>query len=219
MPAWSLFFELLVNLVWAGVLVKASRRTLTVYVALLGIALCAAVAVDGSAEGGWIWSDLHVGLLRSFFGFGLGVLLAGTLAQGRPRPSALSLLAALALVVLLLVGVSPALRPFYDLAVILLCFPVIAMLGVAFDPPALLRRAAHALGDVSYPVYVLHFAPTFTLSYIARKLDISPVVWMPLFIIALFAVSLYLARTYDPAARRYLRNALLAPRAKTASAA
>ena len=218
-PSWSLFFELLVNVVWAGALIKASTRTLTAYVVFLGVALCAAVAAAGSAQGGWIWSEIHLGILRSFFGFGLGVLLTRSVAPNRARESTLSVVAALSLCAVFVFEVSPPYRAAYDLCAILLFFPAIVCIGVAFDPPGFLKEAARALGDISYPVYMLHFGPTFTLSYIARKFGLSAGIWVPVFIAGICSISLYLARTYDPAARRYLKDTLAKRRTKMTSAA
>ena len=218
-PAWSLFFELVVNLAWAGVLIKLSRRMLALYVVVLGTALAAAVVAEGSAQGGWVWPEFHVGLLRSFFGFGVGLLLAGAAVPARARASNGSVLAAVVLCALFVVDVAPPYRPFWDLLVILCAFPVIVHVGMVLDPPPALQRAATALGDMSYPLYVLHFAPVFTLSYLARKIDVSPAIWMPLFLLGLCAVSLYLARTYDPALRRMLRSAFVGGRVRAGSLA
>ncbi|MEB0059211.1 MULTISPECIES: acyltransferase [unclassified Variovorax] len=218
-PSWSIYFELLVNVVWASVLVKASKRTLAAYVVVLCIALCALIVGTGWAEAGYAWSDVHFGVIRSFFGFGLGVLLAKSWTGSQPRDSALSVVAAAALCAVLIVDVSPAYRAFYDIVAIVLCFPAIVYMGVAFNPPAALKRVATVLGDISYPVYMLHFGPLFSFSYLARKLGVSPAVWIPAFIVGICAVSLYLARTYDPAARRYLKRILSIRKRKTATAA
>jgi peptidoglycan/LPS O-acetylase OafA/YrhL len=218
-PSWSLFFELLVNMVWAGALIKASTGTLAAYVAFLGVALCAAVMAAGSAQGGWIWAEIHLGVIRSFFGFGLGVLLTRSIGRKRARDSVLSVMAAISLCAIFVVGIPPQYRAVYDLVAILLFFPAIVCMGATFNPPAGLKRVAHALGDISYPVYMLHFGPTFTLSYIARKFGLSAGIWIPLFIMGICSISLYLARTYDPAARRYLKNVLARRRTKMTSVA
>ena len=208
-PSWSLYFELLVNVVWASLLVKASKRALVAYVAVLGIALCAVIASTGWAQAGYTWSEVHFGVIRSFFGFGLGVLLAKFWTASRPRESALSVVAAVALCAVLAVDVSSEYRALYDIGAIVLCFPVIVCMGVAFNPPPGLKRISTVLGDISYPVYMLHLGPLFSFSYLARKLGISPAIWIPVFIVGICAVSLYLARTYDPAARRYMKRVLL----------
>ncbi|QNK72577.1 acyltransferase [Variovorax sp. PAMC28562] len=218
-PSWSIYFELLVNVVWASVLVRASKRTLIAYVVVLCIAMCALVVGTGWAEAGYTWSEVHFGLVRSFFGFGLGVLLTKYGTGSQPRDSSLSVVAAAALCAVLVVDVSPEYRALYDIVAIVLCFPAIVCMGVAFNPPAALKRVATVLGDISYPVYMLHFGPLFSFSYLARKLGVSPAVWIPAFIVGICAVSLYLARTYDPAARRYLKRMLSTRKKKTATAA
>ena len=212
-PSWSLYLELFVNVVWAGFLVKASRRTLIAYVCLLGLALCGAIAAAGWAQAGYTWTGIYFGLLRSFFGFGLGVLLAKSWRPGRPRDSALALVSWFALCAVLVIDVAPRYRPLYDIVAIFVCFPAIVCMGVAFNPPRALQRVATALGDMSYPVYMLHLGPLFSFSYFARKMGVGAEIWVPIFIIGICWVSLYLARTYDPAARRYMKD-MLARRGK-----
>lgn len=205
-PSWSLFFEILVNMIWAAALVKVSKHKLAIYVTLLGIALCFAVTIKGSAEAGWNWSEIHFGILRSCFGFSLGILLTRQISLQGARDSMWSPVAAIALCTLLVLEVAPQYRIFYDLSVILFCFPVIVYLAIAFDPPRTLKKISRVLGDMSYPVYMLHIGPMFTLAYFARKFAVSPFVWIPLFMLAICSISLYLARTYDPALRKYLRK-------------
>ena len=217
-PSWSIYFELLVNVVWASVLVKASKRTLIAYVVVLCIALCAMIVDAGWAKAGYTWLGVHFGVIRSFFGFGLGVLLAKSWTGYRPHDSALSVVAAVALWAVLVVDVSSKYRALYDIVSIVLCFPVIVCMGVAFNPPHGLKRVATVLGDISYPVYMLHFGPLFSFFFLARKLGVSPAVWIPVFIVGICAVSLYLARTYDPAARRYMKRMLFVCRKKAALA-
>ncbi|MDM0043334.1 acyltransferase [Variovorax dokdonensis] len=207
-PSWSLFFELLVNVFWAAVLLRASRRVLIAAVVFLYAALSLAVMDAGSAQGGWIWSEFHVGLLRSLFGFLLGVLMAQTIDASPPRKSWWTLVAAAALCALLAADVPQPYRPLFDLGVILVASPAIVWVGMRFDPPACCEAAARALGDMSFPVYVLHFGPLFSISFLARKLDISPALWIPSFVLGICAVSLYLARTYDPWARGKLKRLL-----------
>ena len=203
-PSWSLFLELLVNVIWAAALVKMSTRKLIVYVLFTGLALCFAILAKGSANFGFAWLDVHIGIARSFFGFGLGVVLARYFGQRRPRSSTLSLLPALALCVVLVTNITPKFRALYDLVAIFICFPAIVWAGVTFDPTRTLRSAAHALGDMSYPVYIMHLAPLYTLGFFARKFNWSPLLWIPLFILGICALSLLLSRTFDPFARRLL---------------
>ncbi|CAN5915379.1 acyltransferase [soil metagenome] len=218
-PSWSLFFELIVNVVWATVLVKASRKILTTYVAFLALLLIAAITETGSAQPGWTWTELHYGFIRSFFGFGFGVLLSKLIQQRRTRPSLISVFAATALCVLLVAGVQPKYRAAYDLISILVCFPIIVIAGITFNPPLQLKEFSRTLGDISYPLYLVHFAPLFTISFLARKYDVSPLLWIPSFIFGVCFLSLYIARSYDVIARKYLSRILLRRKEKSSSSA
>ena len=51
-----------------------------------------------------------------------------------------------------------------------------------------------------------HYAFDQRRAILAKEPGWSPAIWIPLFVIGVCAISLYLARTYDPAARRYLKD-------------
>ena len=76
-PAWSLFFELVINLVYA-----ASHRIWTIsrLLALLAtglLAFAATYAATGTlyGDGGWDWASVPFGLLRVTYAFFFGVLI------------------------------------------------------------------------------------------------------------------------------------------------
>lgn len=213
-PAWSLFLELFVNLFWAGFLLNASKRRLACYVALMAFGLCTVVIAMGSAQTGWKWSEIGNGLIRSSFGFGLGALIAIYKKTAFSYDSKFSIIAMAALCIVLTVNVEAPYRAWYDLIAIIFVFPIILLIGVSFNPPRRLQACARALGDMSYPLYLLHFPALFTLSYIARKYAVSPEVWIPLFLLTFGVVSLYLSRTYDPRVRLVLKRIFYQYRAK-----
>jgi peptidoglycan/LPS O-acetylase OafA/YrhL len=213
-PAWSLFFELFANVLWACLLFKLKKQMQILYVGFLGIALLASIHITGSANHGFNWDKIQTGTLRSLFGFGLGVLMAQHFSKDHVRDSKISLIAILALFFILIFDVPLKYRAAFDVIAIFIMFPIIARLGTIFNLPRTLHSTAVILGDISYPIYVLHLAPMFTLSYAARKLNISPALWIPIFIIGIILTSLYLARTYDPTARRFFRTIAMKEKTK-----
>jgi peptidoglycan/LPS O-acetylase OafA/YrhL len=216
-PSWSLQFELLINLVWAVFLIGMSRRALSAFVAVAAFALCVATVHHGTAEGGWAWQHIYLGMARSFFGFGMGALMARVLPRRPPRASWLAVVALVFLCVLFVIDIAPEQRIAYDLFAIFVCLPVVLCIALSFDPPDGLRRIAPYLGDMSFPIYALHFGALFSFSYVARRLNIGPEIWIPVFIVGLCVVSVVLSRTYDSAARSHVRRWLSKRRAKQAA--
>lgn len=205
-PSWSLFFEFFINIIWACFLVKATSKALIIYVLFLTLALFVAVILNHSAASGWNWSEIHFGVIRSFFGFGLGVLIEKIISNRNSRDSYFSIIATLFLCILLILDVPSKFRALYDLCSILIFFPAVVICGSVFNPPTRYKRVSKALGEISYPLYLLHLGPLFSISYFARKYDINPIIWIPLFLLCICSASLFLARTYDPTARKYLKS-------------
>ncbi|HUD33594.1 MAG TPA: acyltransferase family protein, partial [Variovorax sp.] len=218
---WSLQLELLINAVWATLLVRMSRRTLLALWVALAAMLVAMVVARGSSAGGAEWKDLHMGAVRGFFGFVTGMVLAGSLVPRMPRESGLAPLAVILLIGLLVVDVAPDHRPVHDLLSIFVCFPFLMVLALSFDPPRRLRGVARFLGDISFPVYTLHFGVLYGFLYLARKLGFDAGAgagsgWIPAFIAVVVGLSIVLARTCDLAARGCLRRWMVERRARLA---
>ncbi|MBS0481110.1 MAG: acyltransferase [Proteobacteria bacterium] len=150
-PAWSLFFELLVNFVAALCWRHLSTRTLIVIIAASALGLIVEACAAGTVDRGDMWSGFSLGLFRVFFSFFTGVLLYRERARiPVPRVPALLLVGVLLLVMfgartIGLVG---------ELASVLVVFPALVALGGATEPA---RPAAMLVaGRLSYAVYVLH---------------------------------------------------------------
>ncbi|MBI1406563.1 MAG: acyltransferase family protein [Caulobacter sp.] len=165
-PAWSLQLELWINIAYGFVARRLSNRRLAAIVALAGTALIAVTLVNGQFDGGFAnndparsagpWSYL-VGWLRVGFAFPLGILLHRLWAAGRLQKIASGMTPWLAPAALLLVALPPpGLTPLYDLAAVLLLFPLLVVLcaNAAVSGPA--RTASAVTGRLSYGLYVLH---------------------------------------------------------------
>jgi peptidoglycan/LPS O-acetylase OafA/YrhL len=156
-PAWSLFLEILVNLAYAGLLLVLSTRVLWVIALVCGAVLAWGAIGAGTADLGWGWQTLHFGFARVGWSFTIGVLLARTpLGESRRETwFALAPMAALAAVLMLPLGDS--LRGPANAAVILLVFPALMIWAANTEAPKALRGLCSAAGDVSYPLYAIHY--------------------------------------------------------------
>lgn len=162
-PYWSLFYELIVNLLY-GTLVRWLSTPV-----MLALALCAAAAVlvcaqqHGNLDTGFQWGAWAAlaGFSRALFGIFTGLLLLrhhACLVQGLSRHPALPLIALAAAIALLAApSVPPNLDAWVDAGVVLLAFPVLVLL-CSLEIPSSLHPVMLWLGSISYPVYVLHLA-------------------------------------------------------------
>lgn len=166
-PTWSLFFEYIGNLLYVLFLRRLPTRWLAGFVALTGIGLAAYAVGNGSGYGhlgvGWTLAgnNLPGGLLRLSFAFPMGLLLSRLF-----RPVAVRgafWICSLAVVALLCVpyvgdGTAPWMNGLYDAACVLVLFPLLVWLGAsgrASDRGT--AGLCKFLGDISYPVYVIHY--------------------------------------------------------------
>ncbi len=188
-PAWSLFWEVMVNLVYAAALPVLNRKTLAVVIAIAGAVLIG------------IHADAIRDPARAFFSFFLGVLMYRERGTWK---SAWAGRAALAIVCVTLAWQ----RDIYVVAVFL-AFPAAVWLALHAEAGIPISRLFDRLGDVSYPIYALHMPLAILLLAVAGPL--APSLWMGLaFIITLIVLAVILNRYYDAPLRR-----LFAPRPET----
>lgn len=212
-PAWTLFFELVANLVFAVVLRRGYGRAVPAIALLSAPVVAAAILVSGTVDGGWLWPEFWLGVARVLFSFFLGVLACRALERGSLpaiRCPAWSLPVLLA--VLLWFAPPAAWRAAYDLACVFVAMPALLWLAICNEP----RRAARPLallGLVSYPLYAIHVpVETLVLTAADRLLHGRVTAFAPLSglvaVAALFVAAWGLAVRVDPAARRWLGSRL-----------
>ncbi len=107
----------------------------------------------------------------------------------------------------------------HDLAIILLFCPVIIALGASLRPPACLTTACRVLGEVSYPIYVIHFPLIFATGFFAKLLGVPDPVWSTAFVFAIGAAALIASRVYDQPVRAWLTAKARERRARAPAAA
>ncbi|MBB3223214.1 acyltransferase family protein [Pseudoduganella umbonata] len=207
---WSLFFELVVNFLYAAVRPRLTDTGVKCVLIVSGIA-CAVLALQtDSLDHGYDFSAQGVigGLARSLFGFSLGVLLyerrakLAALLRGRFPPWFSFVLVA---------GVlgSPSV-PGFDGIIALACIFFIlplAMVGAAFESPRneRLGSAMAALGAASYPLYTLHGPVIYVVWQVARRMGEQFLVPAGIvMMLGLIVVSIQLERRFDIPVRRWL---------------
>jgi len=156
-PCWSLFLELLVNLLFVVAWPLLTARRLIGLTVLTGAVVALAIVHQGNIDQGSTGATLAVGLARTVFGFSVGVLIARRIRPGDRSESNLKVLGIVALALIAIAGCPQGeWRAVWDASCVLAVFPVMVYFGTLIDPGSRLQRIASFLGVTSYAVYVLH---------------------------------------------------------------
>ncbi|MFJ9902542.1 acyltransferase family protein [Streptomyces sp. NPDC101152] len=208
-PMWSIFFELLANLLWVAFWrpLQSVRILFGTVLVCGGLYVCALMYVEAPALG-LTWTTFPGGLARVCYSFGAGLLVHRLRPRLRtPRVPPLMLMGVLPVMALFRPG------PIVQLLSVLLVFPLVVLLGAGSEPRAATQGIYASLGKASYCVYVLH-RPLAALLYAAalqfagwRLEAIAP--WGGLlFLAGLVAAGLVLTDVFETPARRWLTRRL-----------
>lgn len=168
-PCWSLFLELLVNLLFVLAWPLLSARRLIGIIVLTGAGVVLAIVHQGNIDQGSTGATLITGLARTVFGFSMGVLIARRVRPGERRESNLKVLAIVAVALIAIAGWPQGeRRVVWDALCVLAVFPVIVYFGTLVDPGSRLQKVAGFLGVTSYAVYVLHSPMASVLNSVTR---------------------------------------------------
>lgn len=222
-PCWSLFFEYIGNILYALFIRRLSTKALTVLVALLGAALAAFAIFNVSGYGsigvGWTLDGINFagGLLRMLFPFSMGMLLSRNFKPMKVKGAfwICTVLLVLLLSVPYLEGTEPlCTNGIYEAFCIIVAFPILLWIGASGTTTDLKStRICKFLGDISYPVYVIHY-PIMYLFYawlIEKQLFTFAQTWqVALGVYALSILIAYLClKLYDEPIRKYLAKRFL----------
>jgi peptidoglycan/LPS O-acetylase OafA/YrhL len=216
-PAWSLFFEYTVNILYALIVRKFSKMLLGILVFLSAAALIqlSVTGANGDVIGGWSLDpqQLRIGFTRVMFPFFAGLLLCRT-ASFVPVKNTFVWCSALLILVLAMprVGGSDHLwqNGLYDALCIIIAFPFIIWLGAGGSAGnKISSRICTFLGNISYPVYITHYP--FIYIYTGWVADHKPTMQQALpFALLTFAASILVGfaclKWYDEPVRRWLKK-------------
>ncbi len=154
-PTWTLFWELVVNFVWAAIAPRLSNVRLGLLVGLGAVVLIIAAAMPDGINGGATSREFHVGAMRVFYEFFAGIAAyrvwrKGGLAWVR-LPAWASLLV---FVVIILTDLGDLRRPLEAVVVLIMPLLVLASTGPVPAPAIPVCRLA---GNISYAAYILDY--------------------------------------------------------------
>ena len=216
-PTWSLFFEYLGNICYALFMRRMSTKLLALFTLLLGITHAWFFIGDISQYDmigvGWTIDRVNFcgGFIRMLFPFSMGMLLARTF---RPREvKGLFWICSCTLFALFAVPYIPSnggisLNSLYEFVCIALIFPIIVWLGACGTASGLTQKVSRFLGELSYPLYIVHYPLMYIFYSWLIKNDIYTLreCWPVATLVVASSIALaYLClRFYDMPLRRWL---------------
>lgn len=218
-PAYTLFFELAVNLAYVLIFRWLTMRVLIGVVIASGLLLAVTIFTFGTISVGSEWNTWWGGFGRASFGFFVGVLVYRLAGSPRTTERPVSRLAAplvLVLPMICFIPSTPELRPFVDLALAFVVFLPLLLLCQSISPPGWFKPACLIGGQISYAVYILQQPLREVYERLDWKSTLLPDT-APLggiiAVVLVVAVSWFAEKYYDRPLRRALTN-LLRPWAK-----
>ena len=185
-PAWSLIYELGVNVIFACAWRWLSSRILVRIVAISG-AILAYLFYSGHGFAGPAWPDALLGVPRVCFGFFIGILIGRHYHPRRivtPWAWAIPLLLLPILYAFPVSGATPSaavpnlLDASLNAVCVLVLFPALIIIGANFEPAKVTWMAT--LGLISYPLYVVHEPALFFVWRVLSGLHLPPENFAPL---------------------------------------
>ena len=216
-PTWSLFFEYIANLLYVLAIRKLSTRWLAMLAfaaggALLGYAI---TNENGYLGAGWTFASYGFwgGLLRVMFAFPAGLLLSRVFRKWRVRGAFWwCALAIVAVAAIPRIGGAAHIwaNGIYDALCVLLVFPLVVWLGASGQTTdALSTRVCNFLGDISYPLYIVHYPFIYTYYAWVKNNNLAFSQTIPQALALVFgciALAWLCLRFYDMPVRRWLQK-------------
>ncbi|HEX7783652.1 MAG TPA: acyltransferase [Sphingobium sp.] len=205
-PGWSLFFEMIASLAFGAVLFRWRTASLALAAGIAALLLMPGIlSHDGRIAGlGTSWPDFIHGFPRVFFSFLTGVLIFRLSRRLRRQINGDVHIAIVVLIALLLGKPDGWMDGGYDMIVLGLAIPAILWAGVAWEVPERHQRFFGWLGDISYPLYILHFPLLMIYLFLTRHLPVPSPISCLIFVLGMLLVSTLAFHLYDAPVRAIL---------------
>lgn len=207
-PVWSLFFELVANLIYGALVVTVSTSALLAISGTAGALLVALTLYYGDFEAGFTPLQLLGGLARVGFGFFLGVALF----RWREKSSWMRFGAKPALPLILLVAAlfwptstSDGITKLHDLVSVFIVMPLVVILGANVTVTRTAGLCSLA-GRLSFPLYAIHWPLLLWSSAIAARVDLPEGIEFSITVAVILVLAFLTDRFVDGPARRALTD-------------
>jgi len=206
-PAWSLFFELVANFVYALVARFLTWRVFAVILPVGAALVAFAVMRHDAVRGpGWLWPHFDAGLTRVLYCFFAGVAIY-RLREVVKLPSMPAWAAVIALLAIFWVPAAGIWRPAFDAFAAIALMPLVVMFASGAKVNGVAAKVCATLGLLSYGVYVLHVPLKQLIEFTLTTLHVDlPFGVLDVILVAsVAAVAAALAdHFYDAPVRRWL---------------
>ena len=214
-PAWTLFFEYVGNILYGVFIRRISNTFLSLLVFLSACALIhlAITSPNGDVFGGWSIepAQFRIGITRLLFPFLAGVLLSRLKKTSRIKNAfALSVLMIIVVLSLPRVGGTENLwlNGLYESFSIVILFPLIVYIGASGEIKNVVSlKICRFFGNISYPIYIIHFPLIYIYSAWVVDNDISLQNGWPmglLLLVVTVLMALACLKFYDIPVRKWL---------------
>ena len=216
-PGWSLFFEYVGNILYALFIRRLSTKMMALLTVLLGAVHAWFFLFDVSGYGmigvGWTIDEVNFwgGLIRMLFPFTLGMLLSRTFKPRQVKGA--FWICSLSLIALFAVPYIPSdgvinMNCLFEYVCIAFIFPVLVWLGACGSTKGAKGKINQLLGDISYPLYIVHYP----IMYIFYAWLIKEQIYTlgdclgmaALVVLASIALAFLCLKLYDEPVRRWL---------------
>src|SRR6201996_5763872 len=169
-PAWSLFFEYIANILYALIFRRFSKTWLAIFVILAACLLIhyEVMGPRGDVIGGWSVdaTQMNIGFTRLLYPFFAGVLLCrlGKLIHIKNTFTVCSLMLITIMCIPRVGGAQHFwMNGVYESVCIIILFPLIVTIGAGGELKSKSAiKVCRFLGDISYPIYITHYALIYT---------------------------------------------------------
>ncbi len=209
-PIWTLLYELIANFIYAAAIRLLKTWVLVAIVIVCGVGIVFAEFHYGTLDVGYNLTDQWAALTRVGFSFFAGVLIY-RLVGNHEHKSVLAAWACVAVLgVALAIHLPDTLIPAYEIGMVLVGMPALAVAAARFEPDPLSGWLFSFVGLISYGVYIVHQPLGNLVVMLLHRVvriptDLSGTLYGLVFMAFLVLLNWGLDRFYDAPVRRWLR--------------
>jgi peptidoglycan/LPS O-acetylase OafA/YrhL len=204
-PAWSLFYEMVVSLIFAFGAFRKAKVALVVCMLSLLILISGVWQFNGMGFG-WQKNMMHLGFAKVCFSFALGLLVRRRLSMGSNFvPFWLPVVILLASFWMPLPTIF---KLIFEVVFVLFLSPLVVWMAVNSNVarPEILARILSTLGSMSYAMYITHLPLMFLFGYVGHKFSVRPLLVGGAYIVFVMVSSVVLDKYFDQPVRAWLRR-------------
>jgi peptidoglycan/LPS O-acetylase OafA/YrhL len=212
LPAWSLFYELIVNIIYGYFNHFLSKKRLLIIIGVLGIALILIAIYKQKIDFGAIagYKNMIIAFIRSSFGIFVGIFIYQFHLQKKKNSNVTRLISISCLLGILIIPRIDIIDPIIDLLAILIIIPYGVLTISRSQISGIAIKICDFLGEISYPLYAIHYPVMliFISLYseeIQRHQNFSGVI----LVVILIALSSHITKHMEKPLRAYLHTITL----------